>query len=67
MSDESEDDNASSISSDSSNSGDEGDPDFVPKLKLHTTKCKVLKAMGGKEHPLNGKRDTNYVFCPLSH
>src|SRR5258706_2594425 len=71
--DESEDDDASSESEDdnaSSESGDEddeGDPDFVPKLKLKGKKRKVFKATGGKKHAQKGKRDTNYMFCPLSH
>jgi len=62
--DDSEDDD---ISSDSSDSGDKGDPDFVPKLKPHRTKHKVLKATGGKNRTPNRKMYTNYIFCPLSH
>ncbi len=62
--DDSKDDN---VSSDSSDLGDKGDPNFVPKLKPHRTKHKVLKATGGKNHAPNRKRDPNYVFCPLSH
>src|SRR5258706_7355800 len=65
-SDESDDDDASGDSSDSGDN-DEGDPDFVPKLKLHGMKLKVPKATRGTERPPNRKRDTSYVFCPLSH
>jgi len=65
--DDSEDDDACSDSSDSSDSGDERDPDFIPKLKLHGTKLKVPEATGGMKRTPNRKRNPNYVFCPLSH
>src|SRR5258706_10394842 len=62
--DESKDDDASS------NSGDEddsGDPDFIPKQNPKERKREVFEATQGKKHAPKGKKDTNYIFCPLSH
>ena len=54
-------------SSESSNDDDEGDADFIPKLKLKRNVPKEFRPTGGKKRGKKVKKNANYTFCPLAH
>jgi hypothetical protein len=55
-----------STSNESSDDGNDGDGDFIPKLKLRGKAVpKKFRLTGCKKHKAKAK--ANYIFCPLAH
>ena len=54
------------MSSKSSNDNDEGNADFIMKLKLKRNVPRELRPMGDKKCRQKVKKNANYTFCPLA-